>query len=276
MAGGLLALGLALCMPIATAKTFVTYPRQESPNAYPVQVLRLALSEAGADFDMQPSETPMPQGRALEQLSKGENVNVVWSMTSQERESKLRPIRIPIDRGLLGWRLILTSKAGAEAIAKVKTMDDLRRLQAGQGHDWPDTNILRFNGLPVQTGTSYEGLFKMLNSGRFDYFPRSIIEIWDEQKVFAAQGLEIDKNLILYYPTAFYFFVNRKDRDLAKTIETGLNKAIANGKFEQLFQQTYGDVVQRAHLASRTKLILQNPLLPAATPLARKELWITF
>lgn len=254
----------------------MVYPRQESPNAYPVQVLRLALSEAGADFDLQPSETPMLQGRALEQLAKGENVNVVWSMTSQERESALWPIRIPIDKGLLGWRLILTSKAGAAAIAKVKKMDDLRRLQAGQGHDWPDTNILRFNGLQVQTGTSYDGLFKMLSVGRFDYFPRSIIEIWDEQKFFATQNLEIDKNLILYYPTAFYFFVSRKDRELAKTIETGLNKAIANGKFEQLFQQTYGDVVQRAHLAGRTKLILQNPLLPAATPLARKELWIAF
>lgn len=275
LCGGILAT-LAFSALAAGNAMVVTYPRQESPNAYPVQVLRLALTEAGADFDLQPSDTPMPQGRALEQLSKRENVNVVWSMTSHERESTLRPIRIPIDKGLLGWRLMLTSKAGAAAIAKVKTLDDLRRLQAGQGHDWPDTNILRFNGLPVQAGTSYEGLFKMLTAGRFDYFPRSIIEIWDEQKAFGLQDLEIDKNLILYYPTAFYFFVNRNDRTLAKTIETGLNRAIENGKFEQLFQQTYGDILQRAHLKGRKRFILQNPLLPAATPLARKELWIAF
>jgi hypothetical protein len=260
----------------AGAQTVVVYPKQESANGYPAQVLRLALQEAGADFQLQPSDTPMPQGRALQQLAAGENVNVVWSMTSKERELKLRPIRIPIDKGLLGWRLFLINKANAATFARVKTLDDLRKLQAGQGHDWPDTDILRHNGLTVQGNASYEGLFKMLRAQRFDYFPRSIIEIWDEQKLFAAQDLEIDKHLILYYPTAFYFFVNRNDHALAQTIETGLNKAIANGKFEQLFQQTYGGVVQRAHLAGRTKLILQNPLLPLPTPLARKELWITF
>jgi hypothetical protein len=273
--GSTLLLGLSLTAPV-TAKTVVTYPQQESANGYPVQVLRLALREAGVDFELKPSATPMLQGRALEQLAKGKDVNVVWSMTSQARESSLRPIRIPIDKGLLGWRLILTSKAGAAALAKVKSIDELRRLQAGQGHDWPDTNILRFNGLQVQTGTSYEGLFKMLSAGRFDYFPRSILEIWDEQKAFGLQDLEIEKNLILYYPTAFYFFVSRQDRQLASTIETGLNKAIENGKFEQLFQQTYGDILQRAHLKSRIRFNLQNPLLPAATPLGRKELWLAF
>lgn len=273
--GAVLLAAATLCAHAGSGKV-VVYPQQESPNAYPVQVLRLAFREAGVQIDLQPSDTSMTQARSLEQLSKGQNVDVVWTMTSQERESTLRPIRIPIDKGLLGWRLLFTSKSGAAAIAKVRTMDDLRRLQAGQGHDWPDTNILRFNGLQVQAGTSYEGLFKMLRAGRFDYFPRSIIEIWDEQKAFAGPDLEIDKHLILYYPTAFYFFVNRNDRELAHTIEDGLNKAIANGKFEQLFQQTYGDVLQRAQLKGRTRLVLQNPLLPAATPLARKELWIPF
>lgn len=269
-------LGLAFCMPLASAKTIVRYPLREMPNDYPLLVLQLALREAGVDFELKASAIHMHQGRALEQLAKGQDVDVVWSMTTQEREASLRPIRIPIDKGLLGWRLILTSKAGAAALAKVKTLDDLRKLQAGQGHDWPDTGILRYNGLPVQTGTSYDGLFQMLNAGRFDYFPRSIIEIWDEQRIYSAQDLEVEKNLVVYYPTALYFFVTRQNRALAKTLEIGLNKAIANGKFEQLFQQAYGDALQRARLKSRTRLNLYNPLLPIATPLARKELWLTF
>lgn len=274
-ASALLGLCLACLATVSlAAKTVVTYPKQESANGYPAQVLRLALQEAGIDFDLNPSDTPMPQGRALQQLASGENVNVVWSMTSKERELKLRPIRIPIDKGLLGWRLFLINKASAATFAKVKTLSDLRKLQAGQGHDWPDTEILRFNGLPVQGSASYEGLFKMLRAQRFDYFPRSIIEIWDEQKAFGGTDFEIEKTVLLHYPTALYFFVNKNDRALAKAIETGLNTAIQNGKFDKLFQQNYGDVLQRAHVHSRTQLQLTNPLLPLATPLERKELWI--
>ncbi len=197
-------------------------------------------------------------------------------MTSEAREQALRPIRIPIDKGLLGWRLFLIKKSNAASFTKVKTLDDLRKLQAGQGHDWPDTEILRHNGLNVQTNTSYEGLFRMLEAKRFDYFPRSVIEIWDEQNAFGLEDLEIEKGVILYYPTAFYFFVNKEDRTLARAIETGLNNAIQNGKFEKLFQQTYGDVLQRAHMRTRTRLQLANPLLPKATPLGRKELWMQF
>jgi ABC-type amino acid transport substrate-binding protein len=277
---GLLRLLFAVVFAIlahpANAKFVVTYPKQESANGYPAQVLRLALQEAGADFKLQPSDTPMPQGRALQQLAAGENVNLVWSMTSKERELKLRPIRIPIDKGLLGWRLFLINKTNAATFARVKTLDDLRKLQAGQGHDWPDTDILRQNGLTVQGSASYEGLFKMLRAQRFDYFPRSIIEIWNEQKAYGGTEFEIEKTLLLHYPTALYFFVNKNDRALAKAIEIGLNTAIQNGKFDQLFQQTYGDVLQRAHVHTRTKLQLTNPLLPLATPLERKELWIQF
>lgn len=244
------------------AGTLVIYPKQESANTFPEKVLRLALHEASLDFELRASDTPMPQGRALQQLASGRDVNVVWSMTSKERELKLRPIRIPIDKGLLGWRLLLINKVDAAKFAKVKTLDDLRQLQAGQGHDWPDTEILRFNGLNVQVSTSYESLFTMLRAQRFDYFPRSIIEIWDEQRSFGGTNFEIERTVLLHYPTAFYFFVKKDDRNLAKAIEAGLNTAIANGKFEQLFQLTYGDVVQRARVQSRTKLQLANPLLP--------------
>lgn len=258
----------------AAPKLTLTYPQQDSANTYPIQVLRLALREAGVQFELRPSKERMPQGRALQQLSNGRDVDVVWSMTSIEREQDLLPIRIPIDKGLLGWRVLLINKERAPGFAGIKTLEQLRTLSAGQGHDWPDTYILRANGLPVQTGTSYDGLFNMLAAQRFDYFPRSIIEAWDEQQRFGAKTLEIEKTLILHYPTAFYFFVNKKDHKLARTIEDGLNRAIANGRFDQLFTQTYGDMLLRVHLAGRTRLDLQNPLLPPATPLERRALWI--
>lgn len=270
----LLLLALLAGYAVASAKIVVRYPKQESANVYPLQVLQLALQEAGVAFELQASNNPMPQGRALQQLAKHDDVNLVWTMTSIERERTLLPIRIPIDKGLLGWRLMLVHKQQSDVLSKVKTLEHLRALTAGQGHDWPDTEILRFNGIKVETTPSFEGLFRMLDYRRFDYFPRSVIEIWDEQNAFDIHTLTIDRHLIIHYPTAFYFFVAKENAALAQTIETGLNKAIANGKFEQLFQKTYGEHLKRAGLKSRTRLELTNPLLPPATPLGRKELWL--
>jgi hypothetical protein len=93
------------------------------------------------------------------------NVDVVWAMTSNTREEKLLPIRISIDKGLMGWRVALMSKEHASLLQNVHSMSDLQPFQAGQGHDWPDRQILADNGLPVQTSSSYEGLFHMLALG---------------------------------------------------------------------------------------------------------------
>ena len=60
------------------------------------------------------------------------------------------PIRIPIYRGLIGWRIPLVSAANKDLLASVRTLDDLRRLRFGQRQDWADTPILRANGLEPQ------------------------------------------------------------------------------------------------------------------------------
>jgi hypothetical protein len=258
------------------ATTVIRYPQQESANGYPLQVLRLALDQTNFPYELQPSKTPMPQGRALEQLASGVNVDIVWSMTSKQREETLHAIRIPIDKGLLGWRLFLINKNRATEFSKVRTLDDLKQFQAGQGHDWPDTEILRYSDLGVQTSATYKSLFRMMLAGRFDYFPRSIIEIWDEAQTLSGTSFGVEKTVLLHYPTAFYFFVNKDNQRLGRAIEAGLNIAIANGRFERLFQSTYGNILLRANVKSRTILRIPNPLLPAETPLSRKDLWIDF
>lgn len=265
-----------LCAHSATAGTTIYYPRQGYDNPYQLKVLQLALREADMGYDLKPSALDMSQSRALEQLAKGKMVDVYWSMTSIEREEALLPIRIPIEKGLLGWRLLLTHRNAAQNLSKVRSVEDLRRLKAGQGHDWPDTQILRFNALPVEVGTSYEGLFDMLDRNRFDYFPRSVIEVWDDIRDFPRANIELDRSIAIHYPTAMYFFVNKSNTPLAKAIETGLNRAIANGSFERLFQESFAKAIKSARFKERIRLELNNPILPPATPLARKDLWITF
>lgn len=152
---------------------------------------------------------------------------------------------------------------------------DLKPMRFGQRADWPDTRILRDNGLQVITSQSYDSLFRMLGAGRFDLFPREVVVAWNEQAQAAREGLEleVDEHIAIHYPTAFYFFTSRARADLATAIERGLEAMIADGSYEALFQQHHGATLERARLQQRRVIELENPDLPAQTPFEREELW---
>jgi hypothetical protein len=216
----------------------------------------------------------MNQGRALMQMQRQQgDVDLFWGMTSRKREKQALAIRIPLDKGLIGWRIALVTQDQPDILAGVKTRADLAKLQAGQVLDWPDTEILSQAGLPVVTTQSYGNLFPMLRKHRFDYFPRSVIEILQEATSSQANGLVIDSHLVIHYPAAFYFFVSPWRPELAKLLSRGLEAAIADGSFDRTFQRFNGSHIQALHLSERRIIELPNPLLPESVPLGRSALW---
>lgn len=242
--------------------------------AYMLAVLDLAIRESGANYQPQPSRLVMVQSRALDEIRRNTGqVDLIWTMTSAEREKELLPVRIPVDRGLIGWRLALMQQSRLAEFAKINNLAGLRRYRAGQMHDWPDTQILRGNGLKVEATDQYEGLFRMLAAGRFDYFPRSLIEIKEEWLAHSQLNLAVEPHLLIRYPAAFYFFVSKERPRLARDLERGLEKAVREGKLQALFNEHYGTVLKDLNVAGRTVIELQNPLLPPETPLKREELW---
>jgi hypothetical protein len=131
---------------------------------------------------------------------------------------------------------------------------------------------LEGNGINVIIGSTYGGLFMMLAGKRFDYFPRSVMEIWgelDENK----GTLQIEQRLALHYFYDSYFFVNKRNTKLANDIREGLEKAIADGSFNKLFEEYWGEAVRKARLNERIVIELFNPLLSPETPSNRPELW---
>lgn len=268
-----------LCLPTAYATEQLNYPLHSDgidPETYALALLTAALERTPGRYQLQATPVPMAQSRALLAIEHdSKSVQMMWTMTTREREERLLPIRIPIYRGLIGWRVLLQRRAAAEQLASVRTLNDLKRFSFGQRHDWPDTAILRANGLQVVTSQHYQGLFQMLAAGRFDLFPREAVVAWQEQARAAANGLElsVDEHLLLHYPTAFYFFTSRNRPDLASDIERGLEAMIADGSFQRLFQQYHGATLRQANLQNRRVIELHNPDLPPATPFARKELW---
>lgn len=273
----LVALLLWAAPTIAQSVRIVVHPRSESARdervAYPLAVLELALARSGLPYRLRPAHAAMPQSRALRQLEAGDGLDVVWTVTDAAREARLRPVRFPVDRGLIGWRLLLVREGDASRFAAAARAGDLVPWRFGQGHDWPDLSILRGNGLRVESSPTYEGLFAMLARGRIDAFPRSLAEAPAELAARPHLGLALEPALLLHYPSALYFFVRQDDAELADAIATGLEAALAEGSLEALFQRYHGEAIAATAPGARRVIALANPGLPPGTPLDRPELW---
>ncbi|MCB1588728.1 MAG: hypothetical protein KDI56_07480, partial [Xanthomonadales bacterium] len=147
---------------LADEPRLLRYPGAESAAderaRYPIRVLELALQHQRRRYRLQSGAASMPQARALRALNQGA-VDIIWSVATQERDRLLRRIPVPIDRGLIGWRVLLIRAGEANRFASVRTVDDLRAFELGQGHDWPDVAVLRRSQLRVITASGYESLF---------------------------------------------------------------------------------------------------------------------
>jgi hypothetical protein len=228
-------------------------------DEYFLQVLTLALERSGRPYELVPVKTPM-QVEERSSLNLQKNLyDLHWLNTNSQRESQLIPVRVPLIKGLAGWRLLFIHRDSAAAFQSVSTLEDLRRFTAGQGHDWPDTAILQHNRLPMEISSDWEGLFKMLHLKRIDYFPRSVFEIWREQSLFRDFNFEIESHLVLHYPAAYYFFVGPDKPELARIVKEGLLIAVKDGSFESLFKQRFGSIIKRARLEKRTVIKLDHP-----------------
>ena len=246
--------------------------------AYLIALLEAVLQktvETDGPFDMQPATQGMVQRRYEKEIEQGKTIDITWTPTNPQLEEDFLPIRIPLFKGILGYRVFLIRKQDREKFAGIQTLDELKQLRAGMGIDWTDTRILQQNGLNVVTGSSYEGLFEMLINERFDYFPRGIYEAHPEyegrKKKFP--DLFVEETILLHYPYPCYSFVNINNVRLADRVERGLNMMIEDGSFDELFFDYHQEMIEKSNLKDRRLFKIENPLLPATAPLDRRELW---
>ncbi len=55
-------------------------------GSYPIALLHLAIEKSGTEYQLAPSGQVMSQHRTLRQLGSKSGLDVVWTMTSPERE----------------------------------------------------------------------------------------------------------------------------------------------------------------------------------------------
>ncbi len=271
---GIALLGFAVSVCALAAEDLVYRATDSKSDDLVVNLLKLVVAKSGQNYKVTPATEELTDERAMAELESG-GIDVYWTMTSKANEEKMLPIRLPVDKGLLGYRIFLIRKGEQHRFESINAIKDFKGLYAGQGGGWPDTIILKDAGLDVVTTVKYKNLFPMLDGSRFDYFPRGINEPWGELVTWAQYPLTVEENIVLKYPTALYFFVRSGNVKVARMIEEGFEAAIQDGSFDEMFysSKVISDMVKNSNLRSRRIISINNNLLSDKTPLDRKELW---
>jgi hypothetical protein len=250
---------------------------RDQQKTYYVNLLELAIEKSVPKFgpaSLQALGTSMVYQRKLKSLNDDE-LDVMWTMTSEQKEQDALAVKIPILKGLIGYRIMVIQDTKQQLLTHISSTQQIKAMVAIQGADWTDTDILRVNGFNVKTSDWYNSLYKGVSKGLYDYFPRSILEPWAEMRKYRFNNLVVENKHLLYYPAAMYFFVQKDNHSLAQRFKYGLNQAIDDGSFDTLFYTypAHQEALSKVRLNSRVLHKLSNPFLPKTTQLADKRLW---
>lgn len=266
----------ALIINVTVYAQTVTMQGNERTD-YFVEILKQALSYSpDKNYQISFYNQDIPKSRVFENIIDQNGIDIVAAGATTNREKILQPIWFPTLKGLFGWRMPLVNKDSPDLFLNILSADAFKQLTVGQLHSWSDTKILESNGLTVEKGSHFEGLFHMLEAKRFDYFPRSILEVQKEFDARKELAISVDTHALIHYPSAYIFYVSKNNQTLAQDVKYGLEQSLKDGSFERLFMRYFGDIIKQTHSEKRAVYQLNNPLLPKRIPIQRKELWLNF
>jgi hypothetical protein len=234
--------------------------RSKHKNEVIIRALQITAEEFGP-FIFEPIEMSMTPKRAFISLKRNQNINAYIGPSDEAWGNEVITIKIPIRQGLLNYRLLLVHQSQLALFSKVKNLDDLSQLNAGLQHHWATTKVFESHGLKVTTTHNFEGLFQMLKRSRFDYIPRAIYEAYDEleSRQPDLKNIVVEPTLALYLPMATHIYISPQEPRIARRLEIGLRKLIANGEIKTILDKYYAEDISRANLKNRRIIKISNP-----------------
>ena len=264
-----------------TIKVMGVRAEVDPANYYFTALTKLVLSKTSHLYPNDSMEVinskGIPQGRLFRFLD-NESLDIIWSGTNEMREMQYIPIRIPLTKGMLGYRVLLVHKDNQDKFNQITNESKLKKLIACQGAHWPDSDILEDNGYTVSRVVHYEAMFQMLNKKRCDYFPRAVFEGKIELVNMHDQypNLVLVEKMLIKYHLPLYFFVSKTDTVLAKRLHEGLIEATKDGSLIDLLKshETTKHIFPLSQWQGSRVFSLINAKLPKKTPLDNQALWI--
>lgn len=273
-----------LQLPITYAVDIAKLPvRHTATKAYQIALIEEALLQSQEEYGPYKFIThvaDLSSKRTFTELNKDEQkyINLKVGVTSRYREDTSIPIKLPIRKGLLSYKLIIINKKNVGMFEGVDNISALKKFNIGVVYDWVTADILHQNAFDVIESPSYDGLFRMLSAGRFDYTVLGANEAFRILASLESKNLNlmIAPNIALYINTPSYIFVSNKNPRLAERITWGMEKMISNGRFDDIFYQFHQPYIEEANLKNRIVISIPNPLIAElqSPPLfERSELW---
>jgi hypothetical protein len=237
--------------------------RASPHREYADKLLELALSYSEKKYGpyqliQQKQQTVIR--RQLLELEKGENLSVAVSMPMPEWLHSARLVQFPIMKGMASYRMFLTREDKVDALNKLTSLAALKKIKVGQGVGWSTAKILEDNGFDLIYGGPYETLLPMLRADRFQVLMRSVYEIEPEMKAWRSHmpELALVDEIAVYTYLPMYFFVSKKQPQLAERIEYGLKLASADNAVDKLFNHYFRDALALMHARDRKVFYLRN------------------
>ena len=237
----------------------------------------LALTPEFGDAKAVAHSHPMPQARQIVTLKRNQ-ADVMWSVTSDEREKQLIPIKLPLLKGFAGYRVLIIKKDRQADFPTSLALDGLKQKIAIQGNDWPDLAILESQGFQVEGiewSNWYTSMFNMVERGAVDCFPRNIIEVHRDIARQDKSTLGLERHHIIRYPNYEYLFVRPGAPELAKRLAVGLSRMVLSGELESLFMQHDNHRQAMKLLKDDLRVVhdIDNPTLSYQLEYARWDLY---
>ncbi|WP_048691489.1 hypothetical protein [Catenovulum maritimum] len=239
----------------------VTVPLLESSkDRLILDLLKLSLSKTSIQYCINEYNQVLTEGRKASHVKKG-ILSLQWASTGSQSSQLLQAVKHPIFRGLTGFRLLVIREGEQSTFDQIKDLTGLKGLTAGQGQFWGDTQVLRANNLPVVTSTQARKLWKMLHLKRFDYLPLGLHEPWKDLKMRPSYHLSVEKNWILSYPAALYFYTQDQESELHKNLTQGMQAALDDGSYQNMLisSDMFQSIIKQASVEKRRVIELNNP-----------------
>lgn len=243
-----------------------------------IELLKEALEKSKDkydDYSFQLTTRKMNERRIMKEVMKGpihSSITIFARSTipaSDKVHKYVQPVLVAPRMNILGYRYMLVNKNNLEKFSNIKSLDELRKYDILQGPGWLDIAVLRSNGLKVVEGSSYEGLFKMIDIGRVDMFSRGIMEAINEYDIYSKdnKNLEILKSFILQYDWPYMYWVHKENDQLKARIEYGFSKMAKDGSWKRIFLKHHGQAIKE--IKGKTIIKLENDSL---SPLAKEAI----
>ena len=263
-----LALLAGASLPAHAAGPAAFVVQNEPHLAHARALVRAALQAAG----MQAEFTDAPRGnerRNLFQISQGQtHVDMMPATPARLRlvqQGRLRMVPVPLDRGLLGWRINLLLETHKARLAHVRTVADLAHFSMGQNVGWMDVEIYRAAGIPTKEVKRWsDGEFaEQMEAGFLDLFPLGLEETLNYflphfRKRYPQ--LTVDPYILVRYPWFRFVWIAPGPRTdaLHAALLAGFDRIMADGSFLQVWARHRQPPAPEV-FKSRTVIDIPNP-----------------